>query len=205
MPATITTRLGFAAIVLATVSVLTGCGSDTGSETATVRTAADGSLFNQADVDFATRMMPHHAQAVQMVVMAQGRDIDPEVSALMDQIRTEQVPEIETMSDLLRAWDEPIPETSLDHANAHSPMEDMDGMAAMPGMMSAEAMTDLESSDDRDFEEMWLAMMIAHHEGAIEMAATETEAGVNDEAVALAEQIIAAQTAEIEVLRALAE
>uniref|UniRef100_UPI002B274D4C DUF305 domain-containing protein n=1 Tax=Nocardioides sp. TaxID=35761 RepID=UPI002B274D4C len=179
-------HVAVAGAVLALSVALTACGGNTDSDTAepgAVQTAVDGSRFSQADVDFTTQMVPHHAQAVQMVVMAQGRDIDPDISALMDQIRTAQVPEIEQMSDLLRAWDEPIPETSLDHANAHSPMEDMDdmpGMSGMPGMMSAEAMTDLDTSDDRRFEQMWLTMMIAHHEGAIEMATIETESGVNE-------------------------
>jgi uncharacterized protein (DUF305 family) len=75
-------------------------------------TASEGSEFNRADVNFTTQMMPHHAQAVQMVVMAQGRDLSAPVSSLMEDIRIAQVREIETMADWLSTWDEPIPETS---------------------------------------------------------------------------------------------
>ncbi len=201
-------RLALVGATLATATLLAACGEGSDSaEPSAAQTAPDGSTFNQADIDFATRMIPHHAQAVQMVVMAQGRDLDPEVAALMDQIRTAQVPEIEQMSDLLRAWDQPIPETSLDHANAHSPMEDMDhmsGMSGMPGMMSADAMGELDASDDRGFETMWLSMMVEHHEGAIEMAEEELETGANEEALALADDIVESQTAEIVTLEELA-
>ena len=40
-------------------------------------------------------------------------------------------------------------------------------------------------------------MMIEHHEGAIEMARTEQDEGQNPDAIALAEDIEATQTAEI--------
>ena len=121
-----------AVVGLALAFGLNACGGDEADPAATdtVRTASDGSEFNQADVDFATQMIPHHAQAVQMVVMAQGRTLDPEVATLMEDIRNAQVPEIETMTDWLSTWDEPVPETSLDHANAgHG-----DGMDGMDGM-----------------------------------------------------------------------
>ncbi len=172
-------------------------------------TAADGSTFNQADVDFATEMMPHHAQAVQMVVMAQGRELDPEVASLMDEIRTAQVPEIETMTDWLTAWDKPIPATSLDHSNAGEDMGDMssgmEGMdlSSMPGMMSADRMGALEDASGSQFQEMWLQMMIEHHTGAIQMAQVEIDNGVNAEAIALAEGIVESQTAEITTMEGL--
>lgn len=44
---------------------------------------------------------------------------------------------------------------------------------------------------------MFLTMMVAHHEGAIEMAKTEQADGKNADAVALAKKIEAAQTTEI--------
>jgi uncharacterized protein (DUF305 family) len=46
-------------------------------------------------------------------------------------------------------------------------------------------------------------MMIEHHEGAIEMAQTEQEAGEYSPAISLAEEIEAAQAAEIETMQAL--
>ena len=47
------------------------------------------------------------------------------------------------------------------------------------------------------FEHMWLKVMIAHHEGAVEMANTEITKGKNTDAIDLANTIKAAQTKEI--------
>ena len=204
---------GLAAALLA-FTTLSACGdgADESDSPSAVSTAADGTTFNQADVDFATQMIPHHAQAVQMVQMAQGRDLDPAVAALMEQIRDAQVPEIETMTDWLVTWDEPIPETSVDHVNAgghggdsdaHG-TDDMDGMD-MPGMMSDDEMSALDEASGREFQSMWLSMMEEHHEGAIEMARTEVAEGENPEVVVLAEGIVDGQTAEIERIDQLRE
>ena len=204
-------RTGVVAAGLVLTLGLTACGGDdTDPSSDAVSTASDGSEFNQADVDFATRMIPHHAQAVQMVVMAQGRELDPEVASLMEDIRDAQVPEIETMSDWLVTWGEPVPETSLDHANAGHDGDghggsgmDMSEMGDMPGMMDDERMDGLDLAQGGAFEEMWLEMMIEHHEGAIEMAEAEVEDGHHTDAIALAEDIIESQTAEIETMRGL--
>lgn len=199
-------RTAVVAALIATTAI-SACGNtedDAAGDPSAVSTAADGSTFNTADVDFATEMIPHHAQAVQMVVMAQGRELDPDVAALMDEIRTAQVPEIETMTDWLTAWDKPIPDTSLDHSNAGDDMGDMssgmEDMGDMPGMMSAEQMGALEDSTGSRFQTMWLQMMISHHEGAIEMANLEIENGTNADAIALAQGIVESQTAEIKLM-----
>ena len=119
---------------------------------------------------FASDMIPHHAQALVMVDLTLGRDLEPEVAELTEQIRAEQTPQIEQMADLLEDWGEPVPETSRDHANAHGEgrvEQDQD----MPGMMSPEDMSALEETSGARFEDMWLEMMIEHHEGAVTMAA----------------------------------
>jgi uncharacterized protein (DUF305 family) len=54
-----------------------------------------------------------------------------------------------------------------------------------------------------DFDQMWLTMMIAHHEGAITQAETVKTDGSNVEVLALADQIISAQRAEITEMAAL--
>lgn len=183
--------------VVFALALLTACGSDD-EPTPETHTASDGSKFNDADVTFATDMMQHHAQALSMVDMTQGRELDPEVAELVEGIRAAQAPEIEQMVDWLTQWDKPIPETSRDHANAHGDME-MD--ADMPGMMSADDMAKLEAASGADFQRMWLEMMIEHHEGAIEMAKTEQEQGVFGPAVELAESIATSQDTEITTMK----
>lgn len=61
----------------------------------------------------------------------------------------------------------------------------------------------LEHATDVGFDRMFLRMMIEHHQGAIEMARTEQANGQNPDAVALARQIVTAQTAEIKKIREL--
>ncbi len=189
--------------VLAATLALAACGGD--AEPAdppdAVRTAVNGDEFNNADVAFATDMIPHHAQALEMVDLTIGRELDPEVAGLAEEIRAAQGPEIEQLVDWLTAWDEPIPETARDHENADGDGE-MD-MGDMPGMMSADEMTDLEEATGAAFEERWLEMMAEHHAGAIEMARAEQTDGAFAPAVSLAESIADSQEREVAAIEEL--
>jgi uncharacterized protein (DUF305 family) len=185
--------------------VLAGCGITDSDPRATSQTAPNGDEFNAADVEFATDMIPHHAQALQMVDMTLGRSLDPEVLALTENIRGAQAPEIEVMVDWLTAWGEPIPATSRDHSNAgHDGVGGMDMSGSdMPGMMSSDELAELDAASDAEFQDMWLTLMIAHHEGAIEMARTEQTQGTYRQAIKLAESIETSQRAEITYMEAL--
>lgn len=184
---------------------LAACGddSDSGGNASDEQTASNGAVFNSADVTFATDMIPHHAQAIEMVTLTDTRTLDPEVEQLADSIREAQAPEVETMVDWLTAWGEEIPETSLDHTNAGHDMSDMPSMESsdMPGMMSADDMQSLANASDAEFQDMWLEMMMEHHQGAIEMAKTEQAEGKDPDALSLAESIETSQQAEIEQIK----
>jgi len=196
---------------------LAACGGDADGDTQDAgadQTAANGDVFNDADADFATAMIPHHAQALAMVDLTRGRELSPPVQKLTEDIQAAQGPEIETMVDWLTGWDRPVPETMRDHVNAEDPdgmgghdMEDMDGdgetESDMPGMMTDEELGDLEAAQGQEFEDMWLEMMIEHHEGAIEMAKDEQADGVFKPAIDLAGSIETSQQAEIDHMREL--
>lgn len=192
------TRHVMRALALVLALVVTGC-SDTTDDT--VRTSTSGKKFNSADVAFATDMIPHHAQALSMVDLTLGRDLDPAVESLAEEIRAGQTPEIEQMSDWLQDWDEPIPETMRDHANAHG--EGMDMGEEMPGMMSSEDIEQLEQARGPRFEQRWLEMMIEHHEGAVEMAQAEQDDGAHADAVKLAERVESTQTDQVDAMEQL--
>jgi uncharacterized protein (DUF305 family) len=64
-------------------------------------------------------------------------------------------------------------------------------------MMTDAQMQQLRQARGADFDRMFLQMMTAHHEGAVEMARTELAGGRNPEAKALAQKIIDEQQAEI--------
>ena len=185
---------------MAAILALTGCGSDEPQND--IRTAPNGDEFSDADVAFATDMIQHHAQALQMVDMTVGRTLDPEVQQLTDDIRAAQGPEIELMADWLTDWDMPVPETVGVDANAggHGDME-MD--SDTPGMMTQEQMNELEAAQGDVFQDMWLEMMIMHHQGAVEMAETEQSEGTFGAAIDLAESIETSQRDEIDVMEQL--
>ncbi|WP_341241161.1 DUF305 domain-containing protein [uncultured Nocardioides sp.] len=165
-------------------------GSDSSSPSSSSDATAD---FNDADVTFTTEMIPHHRQAVEMAELAETRAESPEVKDLAIQIMNAQDPEIETMTGWLTSWGKPVPED----------MSGMDMSGSMPGMMSKDEMASLENTSDADFDQMFLAMMVEHHQGAIEMAKSEQSSGMFPEAIALAKQIESAQTDEIATMQAL--
>jgi uncharacterized protein (DUF305 family) len=68
----------------------------------------------------------------------------------------------------------------------------------MPGTMSEAELRQLMATRHQDFDLMFLDMMTAHHQGAIDMANTELRDGALPEVKRLAQQIIDAQQAEIE-------
>ena len=179
-----------AALTLAVAALATACGSDddgdaTVSDTTQSESTAD---FNDADVTFAQGMIPHHQQAVEMAQLAEERAESEEVKDLASRIEAAQDPEIQTMTGWLEAWGEPV-------EAEHDMSGDMD-MGA--GMMSDDDMSALEDAEGAEFDEQFLEMMAEHHRGAVEMAEVEIAEGAHPDAVALAEDIVEAQTAEIE-------
>jgi uncharacterized protein (DUF305 family) len=199
------TKLGAALAATTLTLTLAACGGeDNDHEAHAEQTAANGDVFNDADVDFASAMIPHHAQALVMVDLTRGRELSPQLRQVTEDIQAAQGPEIELMTGWLTDWDQPIPETMRDHVNSGHDMDDMGGSETsddssdMPGMMSEEEMADLEAAQGAGFEEMWLQMMVEHHQGAIEMAQSEQEDGVFEPAIELAESIETSQQAEID-------
>jgi uncharacterized protein (DUF305 family) len=182
-----------------TVSVLAGCGDQTGES------APVDATHNEADVVFAQGMIPHHAQALEMVEMAQERDLPPEIEELAAQIEDAQEPEIETLSGWLEAWDQQVPDVAGKSAEEMAEMEVAGEAGAEDAtrMMSAMSMRQLRNAPDTAFKDVWLSLMIAHHEGAVRMAETQVAEGENADAVSLAEEIMNTQGAEIAVMESL--
>lgn len=155
--------------------------------------------FNADDVTFVQEMIPHHEQAVEMSTMVTGRTVSAELGELAAQISNAQEPEIALMRSLLDEWGQDQP-AAMDHGS-----DDHGGHGghSMPGMMSKEDMKSLETSADGMFERMWLQMMIEHHDGAITMSQTVLNKGKDPRVRELANAIIAAQRAEIDLMRSM--
>ena len=190
--------LAATALVVAAAVGLSSCAGNTEDTEAGAGTGA-GSQFNDADVAFATDMIPHHQQAVQMAELAADRAGSDQVRQLAEDIEAAQGPEIETMTGWLEDWGQEAPSGSMDHGD----MGHGDPSGGMPGMMTADQMNMLEDAEGGPFDRMFLEMMIQHHEGAIDMARTEQANGENPDAIALAEQVETDQEAEIATMKQL--
>jgi uncharacterized protein (DUF305 family) len=195
--------------------VITGCGggdSGTGhseghtSSTPTSATAAPIARdHNDADVMFAQHMIPHHQQAVEMsdIVLAK-KGVDPRVTELATAIKAAQGPEITQMQDWLGRWgNPPMPPMADGDGHGGHEMEDMSGDAM--GMMSDDQMTALKNAEGVEAARLFLTGMIAHHEGAIDMAQTEIGDGKYAAAIDMAHAIAKTQQQEIDTMKGILE
>jgi uncharacterized protein (DUF305 family) len=172
-----------------TAAAETGTASEPVSDSTADSMSDQASASRDDDVMFAQMMIPHHEQAIEMADLALDRAGSAEVRELALEIKAAQDPEIETMRGWLEEWGAP-----------HTAPSDMghDG-----GMMSHSDMAELEGAEGSEFDAMWLVMMIRHHDGAVEMA-EDVRSTTEDERVrTMADEIIAAQQAEIDTMRTL--
>jgi len=143
--------------------------------------------YNADDVAFATNMVPHHQQAIELSALVPDRSTNPQLIALAQQIAAAQQPEINVMKVFLVQWNE-NPDTNSGHAGHGN---------AMQGMVDEATMSKLKSLNGAEFDKLWLESMISHHQGAIEMAKAEIANGDNADAKTLARNIVTTQEAEI--------
>lgn len=126
---------------------------------------ADAS-YTEDDVAFMQGMIHHHHQAQLMAALAEERTNRPELIEAAGRIDASQDDEIAFMRTWLtdRGLDAPDP---AEHAK-HAAMGHMDAMT-MPGMATKEDMAELATLSGVEFDRKFLRLMIAHHEGAVEM------------------------------------
>ena len=143
--------------------------------------------YSADEIMFAQKMIPHHEQAVTMSELALTNTTNPEVLALATAIRDAQGPEITQMQSWLG-----------DDAGHDGHNHDME----MGGMLTAEELETLVSLKGEAFDQYFLASMIAHHEGALDMVDMTNDSS-NSEVKRLAANIVKSQSAEIEAMKAL--
>ena len=177
--------LAVAALTLA----LAACSGD-GDEPS--RPAATG--HNQQDVVFAQEMVPHYKQAVEMAVLAETRAASPEVKQLAAKIKAAQAPQITAMTGWLTSW-------------KATPAADREENAETGGngMMSPAELEELGTLKGTAFDDLFLELMIKHHQGGVAMAEDEVDQGAHGPAKDLAQSVIDGQTAEITAMEALLE
>ena len=117
------------------------------------------SSYTKADVNFLQGMIVHHDQAVLMSRLAEDRTNNKTIVDLAKRIESSQIDEINFMQSWLKERNE---NAFHDHQNHHMHMK-------MMGMASEKQLKDLKNSKSTKFDRLFLSLMIAHHDGALEM------------------------------------
>ncbi len=158
--------------------------------------------YNQADVTFMQGMIPHHAQAVLMAKMATTHGARGDVRILCERILVAQSDEITLMRNWLRDRGQVVPAADATH-HKHT----MNGVAhdmLMPGMLTPDEMAALDKARGPEWDRLFLAGMIKHHEGALSMVDEVFEAyGAlqDDDMFKFASDVYADQTTEIDFMQ----
>ena len=146
--------------------------------------APDGSTYNSIDVTFVQMMIVHHAQAIEMAKLAPERAGGAGLRALAARISAAQGPEIAWLKRWLR--DRKLAET--DPAHDHR---------AMPGMQTEADLAALTAARGAAFDSRFVAMMTAHHRGAIQMAGDVLGGGTDQTLREVANEMAVEQGSEI--------
>ena len=175
-------------------------GAATQADPATLAAAARAdslrASFSQADVDFVTHMIPHHAQALVMARMVPERTDNGELRVLAARIISAQNDEIAIMQEWLRERGQPVPDPEHAMHGGHH-ME-------MPGMLTPEQLTRLGAARGIEFDRLFLEFMIQHHEGARSMVRdliNQPGAAQGDAIFKIASEINVDQETEIDRMR----
>lgn len=195
-------------VVLATVIVLIlgAAGWALGRLTAPVTSFPSAA---SPEAGFARDMQVHHLQAVEMSFLVRDRTEDPEIRQLAYDIARTQQHQAGQMYGWLSIWGLPqaSPETAMawmdEDAGHSSPHDTGQQSTVMPGMATAaqlEALTDAEGSEA---EQLYLELMISHHQAGTTMAQAVLDRTDNEAVRALAQSIATSQQTEIRYLEQL--
>ena len=155
--------------------------------------------YSQADIDFMTGMIPHHAQAVLIAGWAGSHGANPQLRVLCERQVVAQRDEIDFMRTWLRDRGLPVPDANATH-HKHK-MNGVEHDMLMPGMLTPEELKQLDAARGPEWDRLFLKFMIKHHEGALKMVddLLASHGAAQDESVyLLAADIHADQEIEIE-------
>jgi len=157
---------------------------------------------DSADAGFARDMSTHHAQAVEMGMIAFQKASLPEVRTLGGDIALTQKGQIGVMSTWLKDW-------GLDVNTTRAPMSWMpNGQAElvnnlMPGMATREEVAKLNSATGKQVDILFCQYMLRHHLGGIHMIDGVLAENPTPAVRELAEIMKKNQTAEVSVMKTL--
>ena len=178
-----------AAVLLVLIAALaTGC-----ANTAMTAGGVAPQVANQhaADVAYAQMMMPHVVQGVELTEMVPGRAADPSLVQLVQSMNYTDVEEQGQLAGQLHLWQAPVPG------------EDGVPLATMPGMADAATLDRLRGMSGPRFDRAWLAVMIAHHQGGVDMSHDYLDTGADQALATVAETQVQVSSEQIGQMRTL--
>lgn len=140
------------------------------------------------DLEFIDTMVEHHLGAIEMSRLALQKSQNEELKNFAQTIIDDQQKETDEMKVWREQWFTGKPPAK----NMQLP-----GMADSMKMMTGDGMKKLEAASGREFDKLFLTMMIEHHKGAVSMAKDAQKRAEHAELKTFAGQIIKAQEAEI--------
>ena len=155
-----------------------------------------------SDVRFMQRMIHHHAQALRMTGLVPKRTKRKDIPLLAQRMEISQTDEIDLMSRWLEERDEDVPVLHTEHGHAHG----IGGQTLMPGMATEAEMKKLGAARGKEFDRLFLRLMMRHHQGALTMVKELYAApggGQEPEIDLFARHVEADQAIEIERMRQL--
>ena len=162
--------------------------------------------WSDADIEFMTGMIPHHAQAVIMAGWAESRGARKDLRILCERMVVGQADEILSMQTWLKDRGLPVPDGKS--TRMRMKMGGMEHDMLMPGMLSDEEMAALDKARGTEFDRLFLIGMIKHHQGAIDMVDKLFDAygaAQDDVIYKFASDVHADQTIEIGVMQKMLE
>jgi uncharacterized protein (DUF305 family) len=151
------------------------------------------------EAGFLRDMSTHHAQAVEMSMIAHANSTDPQIISLAADIALTQHGQIGYMQSWLRDW-------SLSPTGAEPPMAWMPDAAGavqnglMPGMATPDEIEQLRQATGKALDVQFLTLMRAHHLGGIHMAQGILDQSENKDVRWLAQTMVSGQQSELNLI-----
>ncbi|WP_241976999.1 MULTISPECIES: DUF305 domain-containing protein [Cryobacterium] len=162
-----------------------------------------------AEAGFARDMQVHHNQGVQLALVVRDRTDDPAVRLLAYDIAATQAQQSGQLFGWLTQWG--LPQAGREPAmmwmtragrsgEEHGHSAAAGEGQAMPGLATDAQVAELTAASGTQAERIFLTLMIAHHQGAVEMAEGVLDRSDNGPVRSFAQAVVTSQNSEIELM-----
>ncbi|SFR82741.1 Uncharacterized conserved protein, DUF305 family [Agromyces sp. CF514] len=169
---------------------------------------------SSAEAGFSRDMQVHHLQGAELAMIVRDETDDPDIRLLAYDIANTQSQQAGQLYGWLRAWGLPQAAsepsmTWMTTAPAGAAAHDAHGSGAhepgepMPGLATPQQIAELQAATGVDAERIFLELMIAHHQGAVEMAEAVLDRSTNTLVTPFATSVVKSQNAEIALMEEL--